>query len=388
MHPEELKSAIISSLRAQGFRIENGRILPPPDLTKDRIRALHAHAVQRKQERVRRGLQRHEPRLLQRVASGCEVEPDKIRPVLVEVKADSEDELFFRYAAAHWSVPVSSGYGRRLRFLVVDEYNGKVMGLFGLGDPVFSLAQRDRWIGWDHETKRRMLRYVMDAFVLGAIPPYSMLLVGKLIAMLVTSNEVRHAFERKYGGRTALISGERQDGHLALITTTSALGRSSLYRRIKYRDRLLFHSLGFTRGSGEFHFSNGLYDLIARYVAERCEPTAKHNRWGKGFRNRREVVKKCLMALGVSTEWLYHGVQREIFGAPLAENACAFLRGEARSLIPYDHSVADLFKFFRKRWLLPRAARDRRYRTFTPDQYALWVGGQGTNGRGASHPFH
>ena len=381
---EELKAAILQSLCEQGFKVQNDRIVLPPGLDKDGIRALHAHAVRRQRERLRRSLERIEPKLLRRVASGAEIEPEKIRPVLVEVKRDSEDELFFRWAAAHWSIPVSSGYGRRLRFLVVDAHNGKVMGLLGLGDPVFSLAPRDRWIGWDAERKRAAMKYVMDAFVLGAIPPYSMLLIGKLVAMLVTSNEVRQAFTRKYGGRTTVISGEPQDGQLALVTTTSALGRSSLYRRIKYRDRLLYHPLGFTRGAGEFHFANGLYDVMVRFVTENCRPTAKHARWGKGFRNRREVINKCLKTLGISTELVYHGIQREVFGIPLAENACAFLRGEARRLVPYHHPVNELFDFFRERWLLSRAARDRRYRDFTPDRYALWSEGRGGDGgRGA-----
>ena len=383
---EQLKAAILRSLREQGFRVEGGRIFLPPDLDKDGIRALHAHAVRQQRERLRRTLERLEPKLLRRVAAGGEVEPDRIRPVLVEVRRGSEDELFFRWAAAHWSVPVSSGYGRRLRFLVVDAHNEKVMGLLGLGDPVFSLAARDRWIGWDVERRRTAIKYVMDAFVLGAIPPYSMLLGGKLVAMLVTSNEVREAFAQKYGGRTAVISGERQDGQLALITTISALGRSSLYRRVKFRDLLLYHPLGFTRGSGEFHFANGLYDVMARFVAENCRPTAKHARWGKGFRNRREVIHKCLKELGISVELGYHGVRREVFGIPLAANALAFLRGEEEHLKPYDHPADELFAFFRERWLLPRAARDHRYRDFTPDRYALWTGGRGIDGGGGAEP--
>lgn len=379
---ETLKCAIETSLKVQGFIVHNGRVFLPPDLTKDGFRQVHAAAVHRKLEHMRAGLERHEAQLLCWVAAGSEVKPEKIRPVLVEVKPRSEEELFFRYASAHWSVPVSSGYGRRLRFLVLDEQNSKVIGLFGLGDPVFSLAERDRWIGWDKETKRQRLRYVMDAFVLGAIPPYSLLLCGKLVAMLVASNEVREAFARKYAGRAAVISGTAHDGQLALITTTSALGRSSLYNRIRYRDRLLYWALGFTRGSGEFHFSNGLYAAISQYALEHCKPTAKHARWGSGFRNRREVVKKCLASLGLSTEWLYHGIRREIFAVPLAENACAFLRGDDETLMPYDQPAADLFAFFRERWLLPRAARDPRYLEFTPDQYRLWIGGEAVDSRG------
>jgi hypothetical protein len=71
----------------------------------------------------------------------------KVAPRLVEVLRDSDDELLFRYASLHWSIPTSSGYGRRLRFLVEDAHNGKLIGLFGLCDPVFSVAARDAWWG-------------------------------------------------------------------------------------------------------------------------------------------------------------------------------------------------------------------------------------------------
>ena len=66
-----------------------------------------------------------------------------------------------------------------------------VIGLFGLTDPVFNLKSRDEWIGWDKDTKRLNLRNVMDAFIVGSIPPYSQLLCGKLICLLMTSSEVR-----------------------------------------------------------------------------------------------------------------------------------------------------------------------------------------------------
>lgn len=375
MTPAELRERIIASLREQGFRVEGGRVLPPAELNKDVIRRLHRLAVQHRTEKAREHLARYEPRLLQRIAAGPDVDPARIRPRLVEVRRDSEDELLFRYAYLHWSIPVSPGYGRRIRFLVIDEQNGKLMGLFGLGDPVFSLGCRDAWIGWNQEAKSRRITHVMDAFVLGAVPPYSYLLCAKLVAMLVTCNEVRQAVQRKYAQRPSLIQGRPFDGRLALVTTTSALGRSSVYNRITYRQQLLFQNVGFTRGSGEFHFSNGLYDHIWRHAVQHCAPTAKHERWGTGFRNRREIIGKCLQSLGLSTEWRYHGIRREVFVVPLAANAREYLRGEHDDLDGLDQSAESLFAWFRERWLLPRAARDRRYLDFSPASYALWSGG-------------
>jgi hypothetical protein len=368
----KLKRLIIGSLKAQGFRVRGDEILPPRDLDKAKIRELHTTAVIHRIEVSREGLVRHEPRLLKRLASGAELDPANIRPRLIEVEPNSEDELLFRYAALHWSIPVSSGYGRRIRFLVVDEQNEKLIGLFGLGDPVFSLAARDRWVGWDKEMRRERLRNVMDAFVLGAVPPYSSLLCGKLVALLLTSREVRQAFRRKYGGAESVITRRPSDGQLALVATTSALGRSSLYSRVRYRERVLYESVGYTRGSGEFHFANGLYSALTSYAQLHCEPTAKHTAWGTGFRNRREVVRKALKELGLSAEWVYHGIQREVFVVPMAQNTQHFLRGEHSELQWFEQSTDDLFKWFRERWLLPRAARNCSYRDFDPPSYAIW----------------
>ena len=376
----DLQDRIIRSLRAQGFRVRNGSILPPKDLSKERIRELHETAVAHRIERARDGLFRMEKDLLRHIASGHEVVPSRISPRLVEVLPNSEEELLFRYASLHWSIPVSSGYGRRLRFLVVDEYNGKLIGLIGLGDPVFSLGPRDRWIGWTPSDRKKRLGNVMDAFVLGAVPPYSFLLCGKLVAMLAASDTVRRAFKRKYGGTRSVIRRKVHDGRLALITTTSALGRSSVYNRLRLGDRLLYQSVGFTRGSGEFHFSNGLYGAITEFAEKNCEPTAKQERWGTGFRNRREVIKKCLPALGLSSDWVYHGIEREVFVIPLAHNCREFLRGEHARLRWYQQSEAQMFEYFRDRWMLPRASWDQRFRSWSRDEWLIWP--EKENGRG------
>lgn len=369
---ERLRARILRSLRTQGFRIRAGRLAPPDIKDKSKLRALHQEAVKHNVARSRPGLERHESRLLSYLAAGKDVIPERIRPRLVLVQPKSEDELLFRYTRMHWSVPVSAGYGRRLRFVIYDEANEKLIGIFGLGDPVFGLNPRDQWIGWDSEARKKRLQCVMDLFVLGAVPPYSHLLCGKLVALLATSQDVRKAFLQKYRGRQSTIGRRPLDGRLALLTTTSALGRSSLYNRLKYEEHQVFRSVGFTRGSGDFHFSNGVYGDLRALALEHCDATAKHPLWGAGFRNRREMVRKTLPLLGLSSELSYHGVEREIFVAPLAANTQAFLRGDHQRLRHHNRTVNDIFEWFRDRWLLPRAARDRRYQAFEPEDYRLW----------------
>ena len=372
MRTKTLRSMVLRSLKEQGFRLQGSRLLPPSDLSKEGLRQLHQIAVAHKLERSKTGLIRHQEELLQLIASGADVVPEKIQPVLVEVQPNSREELLFRYAILHWSIPVSSGYGRRLRFLVIDDHNKKLIGVIGLGDPVFNLGTRDSWVGWTKEDRQERLHHVMDAFVLGAVPPYSLLLCGKLVAMLAASNQVREAFLRKYAGSFSLIRKRTLPSQLVCLTTVSALGRSSIYNRLKFRGREIFHSVGFTQGSGEFHFANGLYAALHDYAVRHCDPTAKHSLWGTGFRNRREIVKKCLPKLGLSSEWLYHGVKREVFVIPLAENTRQVLRGEDSDPAWHDQSAEELFEWFRDRWLIPRTKWDQRYLAFERESYRIW----------------
>lgn len=369
---EELRDLVFAHLQEQGFKWSDGRLVPPENKGKEDIRQRHWQAVEHNRAKARKVMEKHEESLLARIANGVEVVPGQIDPAIVEVKSGSTDALLFRYAALHWSIPISSGYGRRLRFLVVDRSNGKLIGIIGLGDPVFSLKARDEWVGWGHETRRHKLRHVMEAFVLGAVPPYSYILCGKLVALLAASNEVQRAFGKKYGKRHAAISQRPGDGRLALITTSSALGRSSIYNRLRYHGETVFNSVGYTSGWGEIYFSNGLYAPLHAYAEENLQPTARHAGWGRGFRNRQEVIRKCLQDLGLSQKIRRHQIMREVFAAPLAKNAREFLSEKHVRLYRFDRSASSLSRWFLDRWLIPRAQRDLRYLEWNRSDWRLW----------------
>lgn len=130
----------------------------------------------------------------------------KISPVLERVSSGTWQSELFRLASLSWSVPVSNGFGRRLRYLVWDQANGKLMGLIAIGDPVFNLGVRDKFIGWNTNDRAARLVNLMDAYVLGAIPPYNALLGGKLIACLLRSRDIYDDFASAYGGSTGIIS--------------------------------------------------------------------------------------------------------------------------------------------------------------------------------------
>lgn len=372
LSPEVLKERICESLLQQGFTECQGVLTPPPFVDKEDIRKRNAVAVELARSKAAGSLRRHQEELLKRFALGSEVNVGAFSPRLVEVKPDSEEELLFRFTRLQWSIPTSAGYGRRLRFLVIDESNDKLVGVIGLGDPVFALGARDRWIGWTRDQSRMNLHNVMDAFVLGAVPPYSFLLAGKLVALLVASDEVRTAYSRKYGRSSSRIIDRDLRSRLLLVTTTSALGRSSIYNRLRYGKRTVFESIGYTSGSGDFHFTNGLYADIRRFAEANCTPTAKQEKWGSGFRNRREVIRKVLLAVGLSGDWQYHGLEREIFAVPMAHNARDLLQGRGTNAQWYHSSVGELSSWYRSRWMEPRAAKQPSFHDFDPACLRLW----------------
>ncbi len=329
---------------------------------KEQIR--YAHAAQRRArlEEAAEFLAEREDALIGEFADGDEVDPAAIDPVVIPVRTQAEAELF-RFATLQWSVPVSSGYGRRSRFLVRDRYNGKLMAIFAMGDPVIAQSARDLAIGWGTRQRNARLYNVYDAFILGAVDPYRQLLAGKLAALLTLANETREFLARKYAGRVAM-RGEAKDPTPALITTSSALGRSSVYNRVTYRGHLMFHSVGYTKGFGHFQFSDELFDALLAFARDRdgTETKALSNQYKSGPNWRFRVLRNALEALDIPEEHLQHNIRREVFLAPTAANWDAYLRGEAQELMPFDLPTESIAEYYRERWAVGRASRRPGYR--------------------------
>jgi hypothetical protein len=285
------------------------------------------------------------------------------------VVADDEMAALFRLASLWWSVPVSRGFGRRFRILVFDKSNNKLIGLLGLTDPVFNLRVRDSWIGWDVRDREQRLAHVMDAYVLGAVPPYNQLLGAKLMALIATSDFVRGIFRKRYRSTRSVILKREFDGRLALVTATSALGQSSIYNRLTFGGVKVFEPVGFTEGYGHFHLANGTYASLKEYLALLGDDEIDRFRFGKGPNYRLRVVRKALEYLDLPADLLRHGIQRAVYMAPLAKNTAAFLRGDADRLHWHTRPVHDLVAWWRERWLLPRASRDSSFQSFDKNHW-------------------
>jgi len=358
---EELKNNLIRGLEKLGFNFTDNEVLSPAYPDKDSIR--NVYTAQRREfiEQRASWLEKTEKRALPYFASGDEISPIDIVPRLELVKSPLHVDIF-RYASLLWSIPVSPGYGRRMRFLVFDNSNDKLIGIFGLSDPVYCLAVRDSWIEWNDSQKRQRLWHAMDAYVLGAVPPYNYLLGGKLVALLATTNEVRERFVSRYTGKPSGILGIVRQPHLVLLTTAAAMGRSSMLNRLKRNDQFIWQSIGMTAGWGHFHLGNGLFKDIADFMRNEYPSKFATYKFGGGPSWKLRTIRSCLQELKLPTDILHHGIKREVFAAPLANNWREFLCGKDTTPSYYDRQITDVAEFFRDRWLLPRSQRDQRFK--------------------------
>lgn len=358
---ESIRGRLIAHLKLLGVNGEKRDFS-----SKEAIRAIHSSQRKRLQEREHAFVEKYGLDLLEtHFAEGSEVDPGTVRPELTEIVGQREDARLFRLATLLWSIPVSRGYGRRMRFLVRDGANNKLMGIFALRDPVFNLRARDRWIGWDVEQRRKRLVNVMDAYVVGAVPPYSQLIGAKVVASLMTSWEVCQRFEEKYHDRRGIISGEKKEPKLAVITVTSALGRSSVYNRLSLPGLVKFDLIGPTLGWGHFQVPDDIFSDMRELLGKEGHKYASGYRFGSGPNWRLRVIRVALKRIGLEQDLLRHGISREIHACTLAENWRAYLKGESRVCQLNRPSVEEIGRAAIKRWVIPRAKRRPGYREWT-----------------------
>ena len=363
---DALRQALDAHLTGIGFSKNGSGYRPPEELSKQKIRDLHSGHRRENLEQHRKFINEEGSRFASYFADGSNLDPAKIEPELVEVSSGSVEARLFRFATLLWSIPVSRGFGRRLRFLVRDRHNGSLIGLFALGDPVFNLNARDSWIGWSHKDRAARLVHVMDAYVLGAVPPYSLLIGGKMIAALMGSQEVQDAYERKYLGKESIISQKPKQARLVLLTTTSALGRSSLYNRLVVPGGVRFIRIGETKGFGHFHISEEIFSILRTHLEESGHPYASGHRFGMGPNWKIRVIRTALDSLGINGgSILKHGIRREVYAMPLVDNFREVLLGNQENVSAKPLLASEISGYCLKRWILPRAERDDTYKHFS-----------------------
>ena len=327
---------------------------------KAKLRALHLRAKAFDRTANLAELMQEQRRLKRYFPTPTRIDPEQIQPRVVPVRRGTLEERLYKITRGYWSMPYSKGYGRRLRFIVMDDVHDAVIGIIGLQSPSADLACRDHYLGVPRECKLEVINNTLDAYTVGAAPAYAPLLAGKLIAGYLCSPVIRQEYWRTYAHKLTTQLKRRSSQPLLAITTASAFGRSSIYNRLRDKTRPLGEPLGYTRGFGTVHLEE-VYPQIVQWLSQegRLVPAG----FGNGPKVRWQNITNALTTLGIPYRYLEHGLQREVFIFKLVNNLLDVCRtGATPDPISFDDEAWGTH--WRERWAVPRAQRNPDWHEF------------------------
>ena len=351
---QKVKLLILRDLWNIDWQVKIGRqkieIIPPQNYNKDTIR--QAMSIKRDEiiKANKKWIDKNIDIARNNLASGFDVLNSEIDPV-IEVCETNKQHALFRIFRYYWSSPYSDYVGRRIKLLVRDNGlpNRPVIGIAALGSPIIHIPERDDFIGWDIKTRTKNLIYTMDAYVIGAVPPYNYLLGGKLISYILASNEVRKIYNEKYKDQVTIID-KRVSNSLVGIFTTSLFGKSSQYNRLKYNDELLYKEIGYTKGYGTLHLSGETIQAMVKLL--KAKGVDVNHDFGDGPSWVMRVIRTAGDMLGFDSDFLLrHSFKRSIYFVPLAKNYSDVLNGENVKPLYHNYSQKKLVEHWRNRWL-------------------------------------
>lgn len=376
---ERVTLLLIRDLVRIGWRLRSNlnnvfELTPPAEYTKEVAKEAMSYS---RDEIIRRDtswIEKHLSIGRANLAYGNDVLNSDILPRIEVCKTQEQNNIFriFRY---YWSSPVSDYVGRRIRLLVRDDgiKGSPVIGIAALGSSIIHIHDRDKWIGWDIKTRSDRIIYMMDAYVLGAMPPYNYLLGGKLISYILASNEMRKIYKKKYLKQRTIIK-KRKASDLVMLMTTSLYGQnSSQYNRLKYGKSLLYKPIGETSGYGSLHISDETFEVMNDLAYQNDYNTS--NKFGEGPNWRMRVIRAACDVLNLdSNTILKHSFQRGLFAIPLAVNWKSYLNGTSTTPIYRNLPMKKLVNYWKNRWLQMRKQNEsviQNVISFTPSQFKI-----------------
>jgi hypothetical protein len=226
--------------------------------------------------------------------------------------------------------------------------------------------------------KRRIGINMMDIIICGSVPPYNILLGGKLVAMLLASPQIVHDYQKKYAAHASTIASKmkgkevRRDSKLVFLGTTSLYANgSSQYNRIAIpvkdqpNESVRYIRYGLTEGYGTVHFSRETVEALTELQEFIQGARLINNRFGEGVNPKLRRLRTGLSAIGLPSAdgFLRHRSQRIVYGLALGRDSLEFLRGEvnrpkyyfkASSNIECKEASQYISHYWATRWLRSR----------------------------------
>ena len=359
-----LKKKIISSLESQGFNLDDNRIVV--NSSREKARDIQRFSRLEKIKKHCKFLLAQNGEVKKFLLNGAELNPSKINIELRTVESGSYLEKIYRWwNFIWWSIPFERAYGRQMRFVLWDTYHDKPFGLIGLQSPSLRIQIRDSYLHIKPEERDWWVNMSMSAQRVGAFPPYNRLLGGKLVAMALSTKEIRDTYYYKYHDMRTWIKDRNLPANLLFITTTGAFGKSSIYNRVKYYEDKLIELIGYTKGSGAFHIPDELYQEIINFLGKEGINTGRG--YGYGPSRKRQLLSIGFQKLEMPN-FEYHGIKRAFYLIPHVYNLHNVIMQKEEPEFKH-YSIEDLCDFWMKRWALKRAEIKKDWLTFKADKF-------------------
>jgi len=233
---------------------------------------------------------------------------------------------------------------------------------------------------------------MMEVIVCGAIAPYSYLLGGKLVAMLLASPEVLQQYQERYGQSASTIASQiagrdvTRSAHLVYLGTSSLYAgaidkekfekfqegtrrasSASQYNRVRIpahiagrKGEINYDCIGVTKGFGVVHFSSDTREALEELDRIKYQGRRVNSIFGEGTSPRMRKIRQGISLLGLDERFLVHGQSRIVYGVKLAYNTERYLNGEDEDpnyILPLDNPKATtnaISSYWIERWLSSR----------------------------------
>jgi len=307
---------------------------------------------------------------VKRTESESSIEEDTISPLYMRKRAQALADVLFARMALQRAGLIESPHEALQTLLKTDE------------------GRKALRIGLYSNKKTKIGSSMMDIIVCGAIPPYSELLGGKLVAMLMASPQVIREYQEVYGNQAGEIASRLagrdivRPADLVFLTTTSLYHvGSSQYQRIRIpgprNSHIEFEHIGRTEGFGSTVLTTETTEFLRKLTIETEGMKRINNIFGEGISPKLRITRDGLALIGIPQDLvLRHNCPRLVYGVKLAKNAFEYLRGEDDEPAYVFHpskseaGTRSIIQHWMQRWFVARAKREEslcKVEAFDPD---------------------
>ena len=222
--------------------------------------------------------------------------------------------------------------------------------------------------------KRHIGSSIMEITTCGALPPYSDIIGGKLVGLLMASPQIIKEYKNKYLNSPSRIASRMKGKEVSRPADLVYLGTTSLYyvgssqynrlRAPVKKGELRYSELGKTKGFGNIHLSEDTYKTMKLLLEKHPDLESEDATFAAGVNYKMRTISNALGHLKMR-KLQKHKNPRLVYKIPLAKNYKRYLTGlDDKPNYLYDdvenpkNETQKLIDFWKKRWFVPRVKRE------------------------------